>query len=71
METPKKFVAVQSDDGNVKLIPAAGLEVVRMLDAKPAPVKAESQSSAASIFWVLFLLALLWYLAGGWEMFWR
>ncbi len=67
METPKKFVAVQNDDGNVKLIPAEGLDVVRMLDEKPAPGKVESQSSAASIFWVLFLLALLWYLAGGWE----
>lgn len=68
METPKKFVAVPGDDGNVKLIPAEDLQVVRMLDAKPASGKAESQSSAASVFWVLFLLALLWYLAGGWEI---
>jgi hypothetical protein len=67
METPKKFVAVPGDDGNVKLIPAEGLEVVRMLDAKLAPGKDESQSSAASIFWVLFLLAMLWYICGGWE----
>jgi hypothetical protein len=67
METSKKFVAVPGDDGNVKLIPAEDLQVVRMVDAKPAPGKTESQSSAVSIFWILFLLALLWYLAGGWE----
>ncbi|MGH7457289.1 MAG: hypothetical protein ACRENG_38420 [bacterium] len=67
METPKKFVAVPGDDGNVKLIPAEGLDVVRMIDAKSAPGKVESKSSMASIFWILILLALLWYLAGGWE----
>lgn len=67
METSKKFIAVPGEDGNVKLIPAEGLDVVRMLDAKPVPVKGESQGSAASIFWALLLLALFWYLAGGWE----
>lgn len=67
METPRKFVAIPGEDGNVKLIPAEGFDVVRMLDTKPAPTKAESQSLTANIFWSLLLLALLWYLAGGWE----
>lgn len=69
METPKKFVAVPGDDGNVKLIPAEDLQVLRMIESKPEPK--QSSSSATSIFWILFLLVLLWYLAGGWENFMR
>ena len=69
METPKKFVAVENDDGTVKLIPAEDLQVVRMLDSKMAPK--QSDNAAVNIFWVLFILALLWFICGGWEMFLR
>lgn len=69
METSRKFVAVESDGGNVKLIPAEDLQVVRMLDSK-IPSKAPD-NAAANIFWVLFLLALIWFICGGWEMFLR
>ncbi len=67
METSKKFVAVPSDDGNVKLIPAEDLQVVRMLDSKMVPKRPDT----IDIFWVLFLLAFIWFICGGWEMFLR
>lgn len=69
METPKKFVAVESSDGSVKLIPAEDLQVVRMLDSEMVPK--QSDNAAANIFWVLLLLAMLWFICGGWEMFLR
>ena len=69
METPKKFIAVEGDDGTVKLIPAEDLQVVRMLDAKTELQR--SDNAAANIFWVLLLLAMLWFICGGWEMFLR
>jgi len=69
MEKQKKFVAIQNDDGSVKLIPAEDLQVVRMLDSKMVPKGPDN--AAANTFWVLLLLALLWFICGGWEMFLR